>query len=466
MNKKKSKAAGLFAAALAFFLPLGIFGQEVSQAPVKRLSPDEAVDLAIKNYLGLESERVTLEGKKRASDYSWNRFVPSLSIAGTLVRDNEASSSTIINPAPPPLTFSYEAPQWHVAGRLQAQLDLNLAMFENMRTLRLNYEGGLISYETAKVQLERDIRKAYYDLLLLNERRALLKENFTNADRRVDMARENYRAGLTPELSLLQAQVDRENLKPQIDELENAYKTAMAQFALYLGLAYDTRFEFLSVGGNPQYIPLDVAELISKAASGRPDLLALKQNILTLESRRRGLVFTSLTPSLSLSWDSTRAFAQDPWKTSWFSDMDNWRQSGSLTIALGFKLHSLFPFSVDYQGIMDIDDNIRTANINLAQMIRSTELEIYNTVLALEKTRISAEAQGLTITMAEQAYRLSEQAYRAGLRDLLEVQNAEISLRQARIEMLVQNFNYRKGLIDLEYAMGVPFGTLSARGSE
>jgi outer membrane protein TolC len=459
------KAVRLFMGALVFFLPWGIFGQESGQPPARRLSPDEAVDLAVRNNLGLESTRLGAEGKKRASDLSWNRFIPGVTAAGSLVRDNEAAVGTTPIPMPP-YVMSYEAPQWHVAGTLRAQLDINLAMFEAMRTVRLDYESGLISYEAARAQLEQNVRKTYYQILLAEESVKLSQENFINADRRVTMTRGNYQAGLAPELSLLQAQVARENLRPVIDQAENGLKTARAQFAMILGLEYDTQFEFTPVEDEPEFIPLDVAELIAKAASGSPDILVLKQNILTLESQRRGQKFAALTPSLSLSWDTTRAFTQDPWKTGWFSDMDNWRQSGALTISLGMRLHSLLPFSPDYQGIKDADDRIRIANIGLAQKIRGTEIEIYNTVLSLERTRTSAEAQRLTIAMAEQAYRLTEEAYRAGLQDLLEVQNAELALHQARLQMLEQNFNYRMGLIDLEYAIGVPFGTLSSKGSE
>jgi outer membrane protein TolC len=403
-----------------------------------------------------------------------------------MIRDNEAAAvsglvpSALLTPGaytlPPGMPsstpvfgvtpYSVTAPQWHIAGNLQLQLVINVAMFENMRTLRLEYESGLISYEAARVQLERDVRKAYYQILLTAENVQLLREQFANAERRVTLARENYLAGLAPELSLLQAQVARENLRPGIDQAESALKMAQARFAMNLGLPYDTQFELIPVEGEPGFIPLDVAELIAKAASGRPDILVLKQSILYLESQRQALRFSALTPSLSLSWDTTRAFIRDPWKTSWFSDMDNWTRSGSLTITLGMRLHSLFPFSPDYQGIKDAEDRIRSANIGLAQRIRGTEIEIYNTVLSLEKTRISAEAQGLTIAMAEQAYRLTEEAYRAGLQDLLEVQNAELALHQARLQMLEQNFNYRIGLIDLEYAIGVPFGTLSSKGSE
>jgi outer membrane protein TolC len=82
--------------------------------------------------------------------------------------------------------------------------------------------------------------------------------------------------------------------------------------------------------------------------------------------------------------------------------------------------------------------------------------------MQLEKARVTVEAQSLTVELAERTYRLTEEAYQAGLSEFLEVQNAELELRRARIGVLEQNYNYIKGLIDLEYAIGVPFGTLSA----
>jgi outer membrane protein TolC len=109
-----------------------------------------------------------------------------------------------------------------------------------------------------------------------------------------------------------------------------------------------------------------------------------------------------------------------------------------------------------------MDDNIRGLNINLAQLIRGTELEIYSTLLSLEKIRTTTEAQGYTVNLAERSYRLTEEAYRAGLTELLEMQNAELELRKARLGVLEQNFSYIQGLIDLEYSIGVPFGTLSS----
>jgi outer membrane protein TolC len=299
-------------------------------------------------------------------------------------------------------------------------------------------------------------------MLLLQENITLMRGSFVNVERQVQIAQANFNAGLAPELTLLQAQVARENMRPVIDQVENGMRLSMAQFAMFLGLSYNTQFELIPITDNIDFIPFDVAEMISRAAAGKPDIQELRHTILMLESVRRAQIY-SLTPNLNLSWNNTSAFIRDPWKDSWFGNSDDWRHSGSFSITFALRLHSLIPFSTDFQGIRNLDDQIRIANIGLGMMVRGTEIEIYNTVLSLERTRTNAQAQAQTVRLAEQSYRLTEQAYQAGLQDYFQVQNAEQSLRQARVQLLEQQFNYLNGLIDLEYSIGVPFGTLSTR---
>jgi outer membrane protein TolC len=423
----------------------------------RRLTPDEAVDLAVKNNLSLESNRVASNIKKRKADTAWNVFIPTVDLGAALSGSN-------YKPDPPSNPLMPETPQWRlVLPSVSMSLDLNIALFEGMRNARLDYEGGLISYEKAKSQLERDVRKAYYNMLLVQENIALLRENLGAAERRVAMAQANYRAGLAPELNVLQAQVSMENLKPTIDQTENGLKLSMAQFAMQLGLPYDVQFELVPVETAGNFIPLDLKELISVASSGKPDIMELKHNILLLESTRKSTFYRIFTPSLRLSWSMSPMVWDNVNK--WIDWGDAWKsQQGGLTISLGFRLNGLLPFGSEQQGLKDIDDNLRSMRIGLAQSIRGTELEIYSTLLNLQKVQSTVEAQNRTVELAERTYRLTETAYRAGLQELLEVQSAELELRKAKIGILEQNFTYLQGLIDLEYAMGVPFGTLSGSG--
>jgi len=452
---------------LAIFLLLCAYNSRAQEAaPPMRLSPDEAVNLAIKNNLSLETSRSSTSAKKRASDMSWNQFLPTVDVGGALLRLNEAPQGMTL-PLPPALGGPISmggGSQWRVAGSVSASLNFNYAMIVEMDRLRLDYEKGLVSFEKAKAQLERDVRKAYHNMLLLQENINLLRGSFENAGRQVQMAQANYNAGLAPELTFLQAQVARENLRPVIDQAENGLKLSMAQFAMFLGLDYNTPFELEPVKGSTDFISIDVAQMISKAASGKPDIQELRQDILTLNTVKKSTWYRLYTPTLSLSWTADPSFQKDPWKDSWFGDKDNWKQqSGSFRISVGFRLNGLIPYTAEHQGLKTLDDQISTINLGLTQMIRGTEIEIYNTVLALERTRISAQALAQTVSLAEQSYRLTEQAYQAGLQDYFQVQNAEQSLRQARVQMLEQQFNYLNGLIDLEYSTGVPFGTLNSK---
>jgi outer membrane protein TolC len=278
------------------------------------------------------------------------------------------------------------------------------------------------------------------------------------------MAEANYKAGLVPRLTALQAQVAMENMKPAINESENGLKALLANFAMNLGLPYDTRFEFVPFSESDFNIPFDVAELISKAASGKPDILELQRSIQALDSQRKATALQMYTPTLRLGWTLTSLYSPmlDPLKEGLFT-ADNWNKGGSFSISLMMSLNNYLPFTKEGQSLKDMDNSRRNLTITLAQAIQGTELEIYNLVNSLEKTRTTAEAQGLTVKMAEESYRLTEEAYKAGLQDFLEVHTAADSLNQAKLALLNQQFNYLSDLIDLEYATGVPIGTLSSK---
>ncbi|WP_010259502.1 TolC family protein [Treponema primitia] len=443
---------------LAFFLcAAAAFGQAGNSAEspaagqtVRRITPDEAVELAVQNNLSLESSRVALDTKKRQFSLVWNQFLPEFDVRGTLSRSNEEAS-----PLQPEL--------WSFNGNLSASLNFSFALIEGINSVKVNYQSGLLSFAKARAQMERDIRKSYYQMLLLQENIALLQGSFANAERQVTMAQANYRNGLVPQLTLLQAQVSRDNLKPSIDQMENGLKVAMANFAMSLGLDYDTQFELVPVTGDLNYISLDVKDLITKSANGKPDILELRQSVLAMQSLRKVQALQLYTPYINFAWNYSPTLL-GPWDNSW-GDGDNWMDRGAFSITLGMSLNSLFPFTKQGQGLKDTDNNLRAQNILLAQAIRGTEIEIYNTVFSLERAQISAETQAQTVALAERSYQLTEEAYRAGLQELLQVQNADLARRQARVQMLEQQFNYRTGLIDLEYSIGVPFGTLSNGGN-
>ena len=442
-------------------------------AEVRKIPVDEAVKMAIESNLSLESARISLDTKKRKNDLKWNQFIPTLSATGSLVRDNEATTASGVAPVPlgggvyGVVPYSVDVPQWHVAGNFSASLTIVTALFEGLKNYRLDYEAGVLSYEKAKAQMERDLRKLYHNILLAEENLRLQREKYAAAERQETQAQANYRAGLAPELQYLQAQVAKENLKPQIDEAENNVRLVKANFAFTIGLPYDTEIELVPLDGEFTPVSLEISRLISDASRNKPDILELRQTLLVAQSGRKAQALQAWTPYLNLGWNIQRAFTGDPWKDSW-GDSGLWSKSGSFTITLGMTFNGLVPWFKEGQALKATANQIAGLNVNLAQLIRGTEIEVYNTCLTLAKTEVSVEAMRRNVDLAQRSYQSTETAYRNGLQTLLEVQNAANQLQEARLGVMSQRVSYLNGLIDLEYALGVPFGTLSreAAGSK
>ncbi|HET7839545.1 MAG TPA: TolC family protein, partial [Rectinemataceae bacterium] len=441
---------------------------EAGPAP-RSLGVEDAVNLALDRNLGLAGARLDVAVKQRKAESSWNQFLPQVDVNTTLSRFNMAQSSTVLMPANgyiPTTTIPnigtaqglysdvyympIALPTWNLSASLSAQLVLNAAMLESMKGARIDYEAGLISYASATRKLERDVRKSFYGLLLLQENMELMQENIDNAKRRVDQAEANYKAGLVPELSLLSAQVAWENMKPALDEMRVAYASALDGFALILGLP---RGSELQLKGEilPSYAELDAGRLISDRLGDRFDVQGLVKTLEGLKSGEKQLHAQLFTPSLILGWNYDPTFMGDPFKDDLFKGNptltqgggDAWQQrTGMFRATLAFRLNGLFPKSQEYQGLLAMRDGIEQARTGLALTIRGAEAEIDSLVRRLDKSRKSSDALKLNVDLADRAYRLSDLAYKAGAKDLLEVQSAELELRKAQVQVITENYNY------------------------
>ena len=453
------------------------------------LSPEEAVDHAIRNNLMLETARIATDIQKRGATHSWNQFLPSAMVTGTMARSNWANNVSGAAPAVslnpflplPPGTpdiygvvpYSFDLPRWNLIGMFSATLDFSFALIESVRSSHLEYRAGTLTLEKARLQIEQNVRKMYNQILLMEANAALLNDSYNNAVRQAAIAEANFRAGLAPRLTWLQAQVAVENMRPMINDLGNLIKNIKGNFAIILGLPHDTAFELVPVfqetSFNTSFIPPDLADFISRSASGRPDIVELEANIRTLQSQRNALRLGHFTPFIRLGWDIGSMFdpTLDPLSNSWFNGnhWTNEQVGGSFSLTVGMSLNGLFGFTKEGQQRKDLEAALKIQHIRLTQMIWDTELEIFNKINSLETTRTSAEVQQAAVELAETTYNLTETAYRSGLQDFQAVRNSALALEQARLQLLTLYFNFLNDLIDLEYAIGAPFGTLGSNGT-
>jgi multidrug efflux system outer membrane protein len=129
---------------------------------------------------------------------------------------------------------------WDMSASIKASLTLSAANRYSIQNRKLAYEEGEISLEDVEKQLERDVKKEFYNFIVLREKTILIEQNIETAQKRYDQEKTNYENGLVPELTMLSTQVTLENLKPDLEEVKVTYETAQMQFIQMLGLDRDS----------------------------------------------------------------------------------------------------------------------------------------------------------------------------------------------------------------------------------
>ncbi|MDR1785166.1 MAG: TolC family protein [Spirochaetaceae bacterium] len=461
------------------FLILESAAAFAQDAPVV-LTVDGAVDYALKHSFQLKSAAIDLEIQKRAKDNAWNSFLPGVNVSGTLSRSNEDTSgammesiAAMMNPLygavkgfhgtylPPEFPASITIPEaeekdlWRMVGTLSFSWSFNAAMIQNMRAVHADYEAGLISWEQTQKQVELNVRKLFYGLLMMQESLKIQQASLESARGRAEQAEVNYRNGRIPQIQMLQAQVAYENQRPGILKAEQAIDQQIATFAFLLGFPSGTRIaldgsideEFLAASGDAQ-VNVDTENLGS-----RTDLRFLSQNIAALRLRLSALNLSAYTPSLALSYNLQPVAAFSSLDNADLAWKDKWTDNGALSITLAWNLTNLLPFSSTQQQAKDLKANISKLLLQSDMLIEQAKNKITSLMDSLELSRSQIEANQRNVTLAQTAYTMTETSWRNGTTELLDLRDAESSLNQAKLGVLNEKFNYLSALLDLEYEL-------------
>jgi len=408
---------------------------------------DEAVSLALANNIQLASDAIDLRIKKRSSEYAWNVFIPSATVSGSLARSNKVSNpyAAILESMGAPAEKTTEKDHWSMMGGLSIGLNLNAALVEGLAATRQSYEAGKLTLEQARQDTERNVRKAFYGILVQQESLKLLREKLAASEDRLKQAQINYRNGVVPELTVLQTQLSVETQKPALREAEIALDQQKRLFAFIIGLPVNTE---VTLAGtiDPAIKTFDEDELVSKYLANRLDIAILEKNLELLNTQVRATRLQLFTPTVSLSqsWQPMKA----PIDSGEWTD-----SSGAFGVTVAFDLIGLVPFSKAAISLAEAEDGAEKLKLTKGQAVYNAELEIRDLAKKLDKARASIATMDLSVSIAQKAYRLTEQAYRAGSVEYLDLKDAENSLLQAQIGVLTEKYNYLSTLLDLETAV-------------
>ncbi len=411
--------------------------EAVSDAPpesVTRIGLDEALARAREGNAILLTERLSASLAGERARYSWNAFLPSFSLGAALRNAHGLAGS-------PPA--GREGTSLEVSAGIS--LTLTAGIPEKRKQADLARDTAFLSLSGAESAVERDVKTSYYLLLADRDALELAEGDRALATRQAEYVRKNYESGLASELELLQARYAAASVEPKIEEARRAYRQAVREFAMLLGIEPTGDVELtdsLEANPRPVRLPAPVASYVERANAVRSARNALE----TAKSESRAESLTQRAPTVSLSESVGVANLEEGFRAPDY---------GTFTLSVAVPLNGYVPGSREWLSLREGASAIRKAEIALERARRETASLLQGLVERLEGLYRAIDLATMNVRLAERAYELSGQGYRAGLVKQTEHDDARQRLLEARLAALTAGYKYKIGVIELAHGLGL-----------
>lgn len=391
---------------------------------------DSAVESALAHNVSVERNKISYDALKRKSDLSWNSLLPSVQAGAGISKTNETD-----------ITTQY--------GSVSGSLSLSPSIIISMQKASLDWQAGKISRETALRSVELSVRKAFYSLIYEREYVALLEKQIDSAQKQYDQTLAKQKAGLVPEVDALSAEVTLENLKPNLESARTTLSGDLATFKQLIGV--DLTADIALEGSLAE--ALDLKEIdISGISTSSASVEKLEKELESARAQKNLVMAQTWFPTVSLG------YAYRPTKSD--AAGSEWADAGSVSASVSIPLDSFLPFSSGAESVRSASDSVKDIELELANERVSDRIARENLLKSIAQSRSSLKARSLGVALAERNYALTEDAYKRGAKDILSLQSSADSLQEARVAHMQQSFSLISSVLDLENAIGVPFGTL------
>ena len=438
---------------LAFFC-VSAAAQEGVDTPIhagaESLHVEDAVAQALAHNLSLQREELVRDSVRQNDRASFRVFYPDISVNGAL---------TILNEAPVAIP-GVAQPQNIFSADVTAQLPLDFRVFSAFKLTKLQYQSGEIGYEQASQALTESVQSLFYTLLLFEERIKIGEESVKIATERADDTQIRFDIGVIDEYTLLTAQVNVINAQTALDTIRTEYQNGVRQFNVLLGNDID-RSLILMGEIAPDVFNIDATRVVNELLPISPAIRNLQTAVHILEANR-GIQIGAFLPQFLFRYQFQQSYERD-----FFSDFgdignaDNWRTGGGFTATLSIPLGNLLPFSNTWIAYYDTQRELQGARLALEENTSNIAIQIYAQVDTLHRIGENIVAKQINVQRAERAFSVAQEGYRTGLRNILEVRDAQNQLDTAQIDYLNERFNYISTQISLATQLGIDVDILS-----
>jgi len=287
------------------------------------------------------------------------------------------------------------------------------------------------------------VQTAYFIVLAQQALVQVAQETLENEQAHLAQVRAQVEVGTRPEIDLLQQRTAVANAQLQLIQARNDSTTSKAQLNQAMGVEGSTDYTVQEeavgpVKGEEQHIDI----LVDVALQGRPELAASEHQLRAQElqlSATRGGYWPSLSVSLSASESGPNPANLD------------WGVSGQVGLSW-----PLFQGGLTRAQVREQQATLSGLQAQRDALRQQVRLEVERAQLSVAAARESVSAAQEALVNARERLRLAEGRYRAGVGNIIELSDAQLSATNVAVQRVRASYDLATARTELARALGRP----------
>lgn len=348
-----------------------------------------------------------------------------------------------------------------ITGMLDLSVPLFVpAVYASLRMTDTQRELAVEQARSSRIELINSVRKAFYQIMLLEKSYSVLKESERTIRETVENTHAMYRSGLASEFDYLTADVQLSNIQPSIINTGNSIAVSKQMLKMLLSIPEDIEVEIAGSLDDHRDELYAMPELAADVEANT-DMRQLEYQQTLLRQQIR-LANTARMPVVAAY--GSFVYTGNDMKPIDFGSMlggstpttaasSGWWWQHPLSVGVQLSI-PIFSGLKNTNKVKQLRNTVSQIDVQKNYLRQAKELEARTSINNLVAARETMLANEKTVGQADKAYKIAKTRFEAGAGTMLEVNQAELNATQARLNHSQAIYNYLAAKADYDKVTG------------
>ncbi len=324
---------------------------------------------------------------------------------------------------------------------------VNVALWKSIQITGLDVELAVEKARSSRQDLIQQVQQAFYTTLLSADSYEVYKENYENTLRDYNDVKEKYDNGMVAKYDLIRADVALQNAKPSMYDAKNNVELCLWKLKALLGVDLDMAIACVGSLSDYEEHMNEVAlnDEVSLENNSTLKQLELQDEMLHKSYQAQ---LAKYYPSLSLSVNYQWVAMENNMKMKDYT----WNPYSQAAISLQIPI---FSGGQRFNSVRQTKVQREQLQLQKENAARELEVAVRQSLSSMDTFVKQYDAANKTIEGAETGYDIAQKRYDVGSGTLLELQDSQLALLQAKLNLNQSIFNYLVAKSSLDKILGI-----------